>query len=190
MISVNKIRNDVCDENTYVVFNDMLDAVVIDPGSNYISIENALKNLKVHAVLLTHGHFDHALSCKKLQNLGYKIYVSTLDSEMCENNIYNSSKDFGVEFENFVPDVVFDAIKVSEFVFGSLCVKVVATPGHTKGGVSYIVENNLFAGDTLFEHGYGRTDLYGGNFRDILSSIKTLRRYTKDGFVLFSGHDY
>lgn len=190
MIFVKKIINALCNENTYVVYNHMLDAVVIDPGSNFEEIKTVITKYKVHAILLTHGHFDHSFSCKKLQDLGYKIYVSSLDAEMCSNNKTNSSVEFGINYSNFAPDVVFDTNLISEFVFGLICVKVISTPGHTKGSVSYIIEKNLFSGDTLFEHGYGRTDLYGGNFRAILSSIKTLRNYTKNGFVLFSGHDY
>lgn len=191
MIVVNKIKCDLFNENCYIVYDDTsLDAVIIDPGSNFNDIYSFIdrNKLKVQAILLTHGHFDHIMSCRKLQDLGYKIYISKEDSIMCDNTELNSAKANNIDFSIFTPDYLLT--NENELSFGIINVKIIKTPGHSMGGLSYIIENNLFSGDTLFYKGYGRTDLYGGNFREILVSIKTLLQYVKNGYNLYSGHDY
>lgn len=192
MMVVNKIVNDVFQENCYIVYNsENLQGVIIDPGSNYEDIYDSVKQngLKTKAILLTHGHFDHIMSCKKLQMLGIKVYISKHDAPMCNNDELNFAKDNGCNVEPFYPDVLIDD-EVACLSLDGLDVKVLHVAGHSKGGLAYIIGDNLFSGDTLFEHGYGRTDLKGGNFREILSSIKILRSYTKSGYKLFAGHDY
>lgn len=192
MIVTNKIVNDVFQENCYIVYNsENLQGVIIDPGSNYEDIYDSVKQngLKIKAILLTHGHFDHIMSCKKFQMLGIKIYISKHDAPMCNNDELNFAKDNGCNVEPFYPDVLIDD-EVAGLSLDGLDVKVLHVAGHSKGGLAYIIGNNLFSGDTLFEHGYGRTDLKGGNFREILSSIKILRSYTKSCYKLFAGHDY
>lgn len=192
MILVKKIKCDLYNENCYIVYDDKsLDAIIIDPGSNFEDIISFINecSLKVNAILLTHGHFDHIVSCKKLQDLGYRIYVSKDDAYMCTDNKANFSLDNGFNIDTFEPDVLITKNQ-DFFKFGSILVKVVFVAGHSRGGLAYLIDKNLFAGDTLFEHGYGRTDLDGGNFGEILSSIKILREYVKSGYILYSGHDY
>lgn len=191
MILVQKIKCDLVDENCYVVYDDVgFDAIIIDPGSSYDDIISFVKNnsLNIKAILLTHGHFDHTMSCAELQKNGYSVYISKDDAYMCNSAEYNFAKDNNVDFPNYTPDYLINDEK--ELNFGTINVKILKTPGHSKGGLSYIIGNNLFTGDTLFEHGYGRTDLNGGNFREILSSIKTLRMLVKQGYKLYCGHDY
>lgn len=191
MILVQKIKCDLVDENCYVVYDDVgFDAIIIDPGSSYDDIVSFVKNnsLNIKAILLTHGHFDHTMSCAELQKNGYSVYISKNDAYMCNSAEYNFAKDNNVDFPNYTPDYLINDEK--ELNFGTINVKILKTPGHSKGGLSYIIGDNLFTGDTLFEHGYGRTDLNGGNFREILSSIKTLRMLVKQGYKLYCGHDY
>ena len=190
MIEVVKIKCDLANENCYFVIKNNK-AIIIDPGSNFEEISLLIKNRKldIEAILLTHGHFDHIMSCKKLQDLGYKVYISVDDSIMCSNNELNFAKTSSCDIEIFSPDYLIQNNE-NELNFPSFMVKVLHVPGHSLGGLAYIINNNLFSGDTLFDHGYGRTDLYGGNFRDILKSIKILRAYTKNGYELYPGHDY
>lgn len=191
MITVNKIISRVCLENCYIVYNDLKQSIIIDPGSNYDEIIDFVKqkDLNVLGVLLTHGHYDHIFSCKKLQELGYKIYISKFDEIMCSDVNLNFAKSCGEVVESFIPDFLISENE-EHLALGAFEIKILHTPGHSKGGLSYIIENHLFSGDTLFEKGYGRTDLFGGNFREILSSIKLLRKYTSAGYILHSGHDY
>ncbi len=191
MITVNKIISRVCLENCYIVCNDLKQSIIIDPGSNYEEIIDFVKQkgLNVLGVLLTHGHYDHIFSCKKLQELGYKIYISKFDEIMCSDENLNFAKSCGEVVESFIPDFLISENE-EHLTLGAFEIKILHTPGHSKGGLSYIIDNHLFSGDTLFEKGYGRTDLFGGNFREILSSIKLLRKYTSAGYILHSGHDY
>lgn len=191
MILVQKIKCNLINENCYVVYdNASLDAIIIDPGLNYDDIVAFVKNnsLNVKAILLTHGHFDHTMSCNKLQKNGYKVYISKDDAYMCDSAEFNFAKDNNIDFPNYTPDYLIN--DENELNLGTIYVKILKTPGHSKGGLSYVIGDNLFTGDTLFEHGYGRTDLNGGNFRDILSSIKKLRTLVKQGYKLYCGHDY
>lgn len=191
MILVQKIICNLINENCYIVYdNNSFDAVIIDPGSNYDDIISFVKEnkLNIKAILLTHGHFDHTMSCSKLQKLGYSVYISKDDAYMCAGAEFNFAIDNNVEFSSFTPDYLIQ--NEENLNFGSLNIKIIKTPGHSKGGLSYVIDDNLFTGDTLFAHGYGRTDLKGGNFREILSSIKILREYVKQGYNLYSGHNY
>lgn len=190
MILVSKIINSVLDENCYIVHNKNRQAIVIDPGSDFDKIKDFInKNkLDVQAVLLTHGHFDHTYSCRNLQNFGYKIYVHHFDKNMCIDKKSSLAWMCGLDYLTFEPDVLL--FNDNELKIGDFNVKVINAPGHSRGGVAYIIENNLFSGDTLFFNGYGRTDFDGGDEKQILSSVKTLMTYVKGGYKLYPGHDY
>jgi len=183
------LKNSLLDEMTYFIFNEKKDCLIIDAGSDFEKIQNILKanSLNVLAILLTHGHYDHIASCKRLQGLGYKVYISYLDADKCLSNQLNMSNSFGLNIDLFKPDYVISKNE-NELKIGDFTVSVIFTPGHTKGGVSYIVKNHIFVGDTLFEHGYGRYDFYDGNYKDLMQSLKTLLQYKKQGFIVHSGH--
>lgn len=84
-------------------------------------------------------------------------------------------------YEKFVKDG--DILEV-----GNMKIKVIHTPGHTEGGVCYLIENNLFSGDTLFKQSVGRTDLYGGNFEKIKHSVKDVLFNLDENIKVFPGH--
>lgn len=173
--------------NTYLVVNDDGEAVVIDSGENYKKIKQAEETygLKIKAVLLTHSHFDHAGSAKKLQDDGAKIYVSALDAPKLLDD-GNLACKFGRKFDTLTADVTFsdgDTLSVCGFDF-----KVIATPGHTDGSVCFMLDNMLFTGDTLFHDSVGRTDFPTGDRDDMISSVKRL--FALDGdFNVYPGHD-
>lgn len=191
MITVTKITSDVFSENCYVVHNQVKDCIIIDPGSSYDEIVNYVfaNNLQVHAVLLTHGHFDHTISCKKLQNLGYKVFISKQDLSMCTDLALSYALENNYAQEVFVPDVLIEDNQ-NVLSFGHIDVQVLHVAGHSMGGLAFVIADCLFSGDTLFKNGYGRTDLYGGSFKDIIKSVKLLLGYTKKGYALYPGHDY
>lgn len=186
-ITVNKFVSGLLNENCYVVVCD--DAcIVVDPGNAYEQVMKFTKsnNIKVLAVILTHGHFDHIADCHKFKNDGIKIYIHKLDADKCEDNLKNLSAKF-YKLQTFIPDVLLDG---KEFVFnvGNFEIKMLHTPGHSKGGCSYIIGNYLFTGDTLFENTYGRTDFYDGNITEMMESLKLLQYYVNEGYILCSGH--
>jgi glyoxylase-like metal-dependent hydrolase (beta-lactamase superfamily II) len=137
--------------------NDNGDAIVIDSGENYNKVKKTEKdlNVKIKAVLLTHAHFDHAGNAKKLQDDGAKIYISSIDAPKLKNEL-NLSSHFGRNFEFLDADFTF--IDGDELDILGIKIKVLLTPGHTDGSATFIVDNMLFTGDTLFLESVGRTD--------------------------------
>lgn len=190
MIVVEHVINSLLDEITYFVVNlDTNHAILIDPGSDYDKIERLINNreLIVDGILITHGHFDHMASCKRLQNMGYRIYISNLDSPKCGSNNLNMAESCNEKIELFKPDIVFDD-SIKELEIGDFTVQVVWTPGHSTGGVTYIIDEHMFVGDTLFEHGYGRYDFYDSNFNELVKSVKKLIKLQSEGYLRHSGH--
>lgn len=170
--------------NTYILTADDISAVVIDPAQAGILDEVTERGLEVKFVLLTHGHFDHIGGCAALQRAGAK--VGCLSGEERLAILDNLAEAFGEgEVEPFTVDFT---VKDGEIL--DICgmqIKVIATPGHTAGGASYLVEDNLFTGDTLFRDGVGRTDLPTGSYAQLEKSVKKL--YGLDGdYTVYAGH--
>ncbi len=173
--------------NTYFLVNDKMQAVVIDCGENYKRVKSTEQELgvKIEAVLLTHAHFDHAGSAKKLQDDGAKIYVSEIDANKL-NSEGSLSANFGRKFEQFTPDFTFfDGQTLN--VLG-ININVIATPGHTDGSVTFMIDNALFTGDTLFYDSVGRTDFPTGSREDMIHSVKKLFSLSGD-YQVYPGHD-
>lgn len=171
--------------NTYIIENEG-NFIVVDPGGNYDLIKSKVNGEKIEAVLLTHGHFDHIGAVKKLQQDDEApVYLHKGDLELI-NNQKVMAKAYGVELENITPDVVlFDDEDINLI---GLNIKVVSTPGHTEGSVCYIIEKNIFSGDTLFYSTYGRVDLPGGDMDKIKNSIAN-KLFALDGdYTVYPGH--
>ena len=163
-------------------------AIVIDPGYKRESILTFLNENegKERLILLTHGHFDHIGGADYLrQETGVKIGIGALDVPALSDDVLNCAVNFKRKLEPFTADFEYldgDVIKV-----GDIELKVISTPGHTVGGVSFLCGNNLFSGDTLFKTSVGRTDFEGGSFEELEKSIKKL--YTlPDETVIYAGH--
>lgn len=163
-------------------------AIVIDPGYKRDSILTFLNDNedKERLILLTHGHFDHIGGADYLRRkTGVKIGIGALDVPALSDDVLNCAVNFKRKLEPFTADFEYldgDVIKV-----GDIELKVISTPGHTVGGVSFLCGNNLFSGDTLFKTSVGRTDFEGGSFEELEKSIKKL--YTlPDETVIYAGH--
>ncbi len=173
--------------NSYFLVNDNGEALVIDCGENYKKIKQveSANGFKIKAVLLTHAHFDHSGCAKKLQDDGAKIYISKIDAPKLKNDL-NLSSDFGRKFEYLNADFTFsdgDSLSVC-----GIDIKVIATPGHTDGSVTFRVGNMLFTGDTLFLGTVGRTDFPTGDRDTLVQSVKKL--YALEGdYAVYPGHD-
>ncbi len=133
--------------NAYIV-SDATSTIVIDPGGAAEEIwERAEKH--IDAILLTHGHFDHAGGAAHLKALsGAPLYVHEKDSAMLCGPRESHAARFGFPFEACTPDVLFTDNQ--HFTWGSLSVRVLATPGHTEGSSCFLIGDCLFSGDTLF----------------------------------------
>lgn len=180
------------DTNTYVVINDN-EGFVVDPADSCEEIYDIfVKNkAKLSAVLLTHGHFDHIGGVSKLcaissQNFdNAKILIHKDDAKIIDS-YKNLGFAKGIHVEEFTPDILLSGGE--RLNIAGLDVRVVHTPGHTEGGVCYIVENKIFVGDTIFFNSYGRTDLPGGNEKVLKNSIVN-KIFRLDGnYTLLPGH--
>ncbi len=174
--------------NAYFLVNPQTNnAILIDGGESYKAIKKAEQDLgiKVTALLLTHAHFDHAGNARALQKDGVKVYVSKIDAPKLKNGL-NLAGDFGRQFEPLDADVLVD--DGDELQIEGITVKVISTPGHTDGSVTFMVDDMLFTGDTLFLQSVGRTDFPTGDKNQLINSVKRL--FNLDGeYKVYPGHE-
>lgn len=174
--------------NTYIIYDENLDAVIIDPAAEAKKIISTIEknNLKPKFVLLTHGHPDHVGALYELkEKYNLKVYINEKDQEMLETNSTYFGPMLGLDIKDVKGD--FSLKDGQELSLGNLKFKIIETPGHTKGGVCILIENILFSGDTLFLGSMGRTDFPGGNEEEIFSSLKKLMELP-DEIVVLPGH--
>lgn len=175
-------------ENCFILFDENKDAFIVDPGaSSEVIIEAIEKNsLNIKYILLTHGHFDHVGAVATLaKKFKAPIYLSKKDRKFLESPREVRASSFGMEIEAADVDVfVKDG---DEIPFSDSIIKVIETPGHTLGSVCYLLNNYLFAGDTLFNGSIGRTDFPESDHALMIESLKKLKELDDDIYVL-SGH--
>lgn len=178
--------------NCYIVWDAGTgEGVIIDPGADPSDIEEAARaeGVKVRYVLNTHGHFDHVGADGAMKAaFGAPIAIHPDDTGLMadahEHGIF-----FGVETARQPePDILLKDGQSLEF--GSLKLRVIHTPGHTKGGVSYYMkeEGLLFTGDTLFAGSVGRTDFEGGSMDALMDSITRKLLTLGDKVKVLPGH--
>jgi len=167
------------------------EAVVIDPGDEIEDIQAILKKhaLRVKAIVITHAHIDHIGGAQKLKAAtGAPVYLNANDQELYDNIDMQAGWLGMATPERTEIDV--DAREGEKLTLGPAEFHILHTPGHTQGSISLWIpaENKLVAGDTLFQGSIGRTDLPGGNMRQILSSIHEKLLPLDDAVVVIPGH--
>lgn len=178
-------------ENTYLLIDEETkEAIIIDGGSNFDIINDEIE--KLHAtlkyILNTHAHFDHIIEEKDIQDrTGVPVYVHEDDKLLLESlNVQTAALG--------IPDVLPPANVItfnenSDLRLGGKKIKIIHTPGHTQGSCCFLIGNDLFSGDTLFYGSVGRTDLAGGNFKQLQNSIINKLFTLDDNINVYPGHD-
>ena len=176
------------ENNMYLILDETSKKGVLVDATEFLpEIAEAAKDYDIEYILLTHGHFDHILGIKDLsKNLNAKTVINKDDLIISDNvneftGLFNMPEIDVPTFDLYVKDD--DEINV-----GNLKIKVISTPGHTEGGVCYLIDDKLFSGDTLFRESVGRTDLFGGNFSKIKDSIKNKLFKLNEKIEVFPGH--
>ncbi len=178
------------ENNMYLVMDERTKkAVLIDASALIPEITSTIKELgaDVEYILLTHGHFDHIMGLNSLkQALGAEAVICK-DDLVISDNINEFTRLFG--FPDSTPPVYEKYIKDGDIIHvGDMEIQVIHTPGHTEGGVCYLIEDKLFSGDTLFRQSVGRTDLFGGSFEKLSDSIKNKLFKLDENITVFPGH--
>ena len=176
--------------NNYLVADEKSkEAVLIDCSETVEKLLSDVKELgvKVKYILLTHGHFDHVMGINDMKKkLGTKVLINAKDKSQVEMtktilSTFGINIEKNPEYDEFIDEN-------TELKIGEIPIKIFETPGHTEGGMSYLIQNKVFTGDTLFKQYVGRTDLPGGDFSKLENSIKNILYKLDDETEVFPGH--
>ena len=194
MLSFEKIIIGELETNCYLVWEtETKECLVIDPADDGVAISEEIndKKLKVKAVLLTHGHFDHCLGALDLKLIYNADFGCSQKDAFLLDRQDGTAKHFlkrEIQVPNFIKiDIDLDVVK--EIDLGEEKIEIIKTPGHTPGGVCFYSKTQglLFSGDTLFLGLRGRTDFKYGSTKKIYESLKKLMKLPKNTLVL-PGH--
>ncbi len=167
--------------NCYIVSNGSR-CIAIDPGADTGKALAFLQEqgLALEAILLTHGHFDHVGAVEALAKAtGCEVWIHESDFSATDLRMFPLADTDLPEIFFFEADDRLD--------FAGLDISVMETPGHTPGSVCFLIENAMFAGDTLFSGSVGRTDLPGGNMLQMHRSLAQLKKIAED-YTVYPGH--
>jgi len=182
-------------ENTYLLWNSDLEAVIIDPGMSSLEEQTMIERVRraekltIKRLILTHAHIDHVLGVPWVHDQ----YGCTPELYAREQVIYNAQAQvaqmYGLSLAPLPTDVVHLDI-TQPWIMGDLSLEMRFTPGHSPGSLSFInhEQGYVIAGDALFAGSIGRTDLPGGDYETLLNSIQTQLFTLPEQMRVYSGH--
>lgn len=180
---VKVIPTGTIEENCYLVMDENTkEGFIVDPGDEPLKIEKAIKDtgMNLKYILLTHAHFDHVGALNYLvEKFNVPFYMNKEEEEFAKTDNYvfgKINKANGYLDDN------------SELSIGNESIRVFHTPGHTVGGLCFLIGNKLFTGDTLFRSSVGRSDFPGGDMAALVNGIKTKLLPLGDEIEVYPGH--
>jgi hydroxyacylglutathione hydrolase len=195
MLSIQTFTFNAFSENTYVVSDETLAAVIIDPGcysrdeQQELSAFIRIRNLKTKLILNTHCHIDHVLGNNFVKDQ-YKVPLLLHKIEEPQlRAVKNSAPVYGFEgYRETEPDRFIDEKDI--ITFGNSKWKIIFLPGHSPGHIGFYDDHEkiIFSGDVLFAGSVGRTDLPGGSFDTLMESIHQRLFTLPDSVVVYPGH--
>ncbi|MDB4089131.1 MBL fold metallo-hydrolase [Flavobacteriales bacterium] len=196
MISVQKLTFNPFQENTYILFDETKECVIIDPGCYEEHEQNELKQfielyeLKPIKLISTHSHIDHVLGNKfVMDTYGIELQIHKQDLQTLVS-VPTYAGNYG--FTNYqacdAPSSFFE--EGDKITFGNSELDILFVPGHAPGHVAFVAKEEKFVinGDCLFRESVGRVDLPGGDAETLVRSIKTKIFALSDEFVVYCGH--
>jgi hydroxyacylglutathione hydrolase len=195
MLQVQSFVFNPFEENTYVLYDETKECVIIDPGCYDGDEKKELldfiqaNELQVKKLLNTHCHVDHVLGNDFVkQTFNVKLLMHELDVPVLKAvNVYAPSYGF-YQYQETTPDEFL--IDGDDVVFGNQRLSVLFVPGHAPGHIAFYSEKDelVVSGDVLFYNSIGRTDLPGGNFETLMKSIREKLYILPDDVTVFPGH--
>jgi hydroxyacylglutathione hydrolase len=195
MISIQSFVFNPFSENTYVVFDKTREAVIIDPGcyepEEFAELDHVIQKneLQVKFLLNTHCHIDHVLGNNHVKEK-YKVpFIIHAEEEKVLKAVKAYAPNYGfAKYQEALPDQFIK--EGNTFSFGNTQWQILFLPGHSPGHIGFYdkVEKVIFSGDVLFDGSIGRTDLPGGNFQTLISSIHQKLFVLPDEVTVYSGH--
>lgn len=189
-LKIDCLVNGELETNTYFIVSKEKKVLIVDPADGKIILDYIKKNDFIpEKIVNTHGHYDHISGNLYLKNyfdipicVGVKDYDFLMDPEL------NMSYYIGNNYISPQPEILLD--EGYSFYFDQERITVLSTPGHTPGSITLKIGENIICGDLIFTEGVGRTDLFGGDYKSIVESIKktfsNINRETK----VFPGHGF
>jgi len=195
MIEVVKFVFNPFQENTFLLYDETSECIIVDPGCFEKDEEDLLRNFIIShglipvKVVLTHAHVDHICGAKFL----FEEYGLKPECHEDELSLFSQAKLHGMALGFTIdppPTPTHFLEEGKEVIFGNSELKIIHVPGHSKGSVALFSEKDSFVltGDVLFSGSIGRTDLPGGNYEVIMKSIRKKILPLGDEVVVYSGH--
>ena len=190
MLKIETMTVGMAQSNCYIVHNET-EAIIVDPGGEQARIEQTIERLDIKpiAILLTHTHYDHIGALEGIRDTyNVPVYVAAEENNWLMDPMKNLSGYVGESITTRPAEeelLIGDEMTIGEFTF-----KVLPTPGHSPGGVSFVFMDGDFVitGDALFGGSIGRTDFPGSNHEQLLTSIREQLFTLPEHYTIYPGH--
>ena len=195
MLKIKQFTFNPVQENTYVIFNEKGACTIIDPGcyfdNEYKELTDFIDRNKLvpKCLLNTHCHLDHIFGNKRIAELyGLKVQMHPSEKKLFDYAPV-SGEMWGLPFQNYEGEIIF-INEGGRIMIDNDELEIILTPGHSPGSISFYSSKGGFvvSGDVLFSSGIGRTDLPGGDFDTLISSIRNKLFILPEEVIVYSGH--